>query len=257
MKTGVKMNKLIIAICCILTVTAGSIEAKDWKEVRIAVNIPYEPFQYRAPDGSLTGFEIDLGNAVCTEIKAKCEWLPQSWDGMIPGLLARKYDAIMSSMAITEERAKRIMFSEAYLNSPSAWFAKKGMVLDFSSKDSLKGKKTGVQRGTLQDNFVSDNFGSIVEVKRYNTVDDLVLDLIGGRLDVVFIDVIVGERTITNNSDFETFGDTVYVSDGIGVAFRKRDKALANKFNKALEKLKNDGTYDKIMKKYFTYNVKI
>ena len=251
------MKKLIIAVSCMLAFTASSIQAKDWKEIRIAVDVPYEPFEFKAPDGSLTGFEVDLGNAVCAEIKAKCEWIPQAWDGIIPGLLARKYDAIMSSMSITEKRAKKVLFSEGYYNTPSAWFGKKGMGLDVSSKEALTDKKIGVQRGTLQDNYVTDNFGSVVEVKRYTTADDLVLDLTGGRLDAVFLDFPVGEKTILNNDDFETLGENIPVGDGIGVAFRPRDKELANKFNKALKKLKEDGTYDKIMKKYFAYDIKI
>lgn len=251
------MNKLIITLACILAFSSGSIAAKDWKEVRIAVEVPNEPYTYRAPDGSLIGFEMELATAVCVEIKAKCEFVVQAWDGLIPGLLARKYDAIMASLSNTEERAKRVLFSEAYLASPSAWFAKKEMGIDLSSKESLQGIKIGVQRGTIQDNFVSDNFGDMVEVKRYNTVNDLALDLFGGRLDVVLVDIIIGERIITTNSDFETFGDTVSASGDVAVAFRKRDKALANKFNKALEKLKNDGSYDTIMKKYFSYNIKI
>lgn len=251
------MRKLIIAVSCMLAFSASSIQANDWKEIRIAVDVPYEPFEFKAPDGTLTGFEVDLGNAVCAEIKAKCEWIPQAWDGIIPGLLARKYDAIMSSMSITEERAKKVLFSEGYYNTPSAWFGKKGSGLDTSSKENLAGKKIGVQRGTLQDNFVTEKFADVAEVKRYATADDLVLDLIGGRLDAVFLDFPVGEKTILNNDGFETIGDNIPVGDGIGVAFRHRDQALADKFNKALKKLKNDGTYDKIMKKYFAYNIKI
>ena len=251
------MKKLIIAVSCMLAFAAGSIQAKDYKELRIAVDVPYEPFEFKASDGSLTGFEIDLGNAVCAELGAKCEWIIQAWDGIIPGLLARKYDAIMSSMSITEERAKKVLFSEGYYNTPSGWFAKKGAELTTSSKDAMKGKKIGVQRGTLQDNYVTDNLGGVVEVKRYTTADDLVLDLTGGRLDAVFLDFPVGEQTILKDSNYETVGEKIQVGDGVGVAFRKRDTELAGKFNAALKKLKDNGTYDKIMKKYFAYNIKI
>ncbi len=251
------MKKLIIAVSCMLAFAAGSVHAKDWKEVRIAVDVPYEPFEFKASDGSLTGFEIDLGNAVCAEIGAKCEWIIQAWDGIIPGLLARKYDAIMSSMSITEERAQKVLFSEGYYNTPSAWFGKKGTNLDVATKAGLTGKKIGVQRGTVQDNYATDNFGDVADIKRYTTADDLVLDLTGGRLDVVFLDFPVGEQTILKDSAFEMVGDNIQVGGGIGVAFRKRDKELANKFNKALKKLKDNGTYDTIMKKYFSYNIKI
>ncbi len=248
------MKKLSLALTCVLAFTGMAVQAEDLK---LAVDVPYEPFEYKAPDGSLTGFEIDLGNAVCKEIGAKCEWVIQAWDGIIPGLLARKYDAIMSSMSITEERAKKVLFSEGYYNTPSAWFAKKGAGINVSDKATLKGKKVGVQRGTLQDGYVSDNFADVVEIKRYTTADDLVLDLNGGRIDVVFLDFPVGESTILKDENYEVLGDHVKLGDGVGVAFRKRDKDLAERFNKALAKLKADGTYDTIMKKYFAYDIKI
>ncbi|WP_369601602.1 transporter substrate-binding domain-containing protein [Hahella sp. SMD15-11] len=251
------MKKLIIALGCVAAIGVNTAMAKEWKEIRLAVDVPYEPFEYKAPDGSLTGFEIDLGNEVCKEIKAKCEWVVQAWDGIIPGLLARKYDVIFSSMSITEDRAKKVLFSEPYYNTPSAWFAKKGLNIDVNDKAQLKGKIVGVQRGTLQDNYVTENLEDVVEIKRYTTADDLVLDLQGGRLDLVFLDYPVGEQTILNNADFETKGEPVKLGNGVGAAFRKRDKDLAAKFNAALRKIKADGRYDAIMKKYFKYDVKM
>ncbi|TNC79678.1 MAG: nickel transporter [Oleiphilus sp.] len=251
------MKKLTMTLACVLAFSSASLFAKDWEMVRIAVDVPYEPFEYKAPDGSLTGFEIDLGNAVCADIGVKCEWTIQAWDGIIPGLLARKYDAIMSSMSITEERAKKVLFSEGYYNTPSGWFGKKGAGIDVSDKASLKGKKVGVQRGTLQDNYVSDNLGDVVEIKRYTTADDQVLDLKGGRLDLVFVDFPVGEQTILKDENYEAVGDLVKLGDGVGVAFRKRDKDLAEKFNASLKKLKENGTYKKIMDKYFKYDIMI
>ncbi len=252
------MKKILLVFGCVLAILASGLQAKEWKKVRIAVDIPYEPFEYKNPDGTFTGFEVDLGNAVCKEIGAECEWIVQAWDGIIPGLLARKYDAIMSSMSITEERAQKVLFSEGYYNTPSAWFGKKDKgSLDISSKADLKGKVVGVQRGTLQDGYVTDNFDDTVEVKRYTTADDLVLDLTGGRLDLVFLDFPVGEKTVLSNSDYQVIGGHIQVGDGVGVAFRKRDTDLADKFNAALKKLKNNGTYDTIMKKYFAYDIKI
>ncbi len=250
------MKKLITALTCTLAL-CGNAQAKDWASVRIAVDMPYEPFEYKAPDGTLTGFEIDLGNAACAEIQAQCEWIIQAWDGIIPGLLARKYDAIMSSMSITPERADKVLFSEPYYNTHSAWFGKKTADLDTSSKTTLAGKRIGVQRGTVQDNYVTQHFADSSDIKRYTTADDLVLDLKGGRLDLVFIDYPVGEQTVANDADYHVVGEMINVGEGIGMAFRKRDTELADKFNAALRKLKNDGTYDRIMKKYFTYSIKM
>ena len=251
------MKKLSLFLGCVLAATSSLGFAED--KLKIAVDVPYEPFEYKAPDGTLTGFEIDLGNAVCAEIKAECEWVIQAWDGIIPGLLARKYDLIFSSMSITPERAEKVMFSDGYYNTPSSWFGKKGADLDVTNKEALKGLRVGVQRGTLQDDYVTNNVGAdMVDIKRYTTADDLVLDLTGGRIDLVFLDFPVGESTILKNDGYQAIGGTVQVGNGVGAAFRKRDKELVEKFNAALKKLKGDGTYDAIEKKYFpNYSVKI
>lgn len=252
------MKKLSLFIASALAAVSMNLFAEDMLKLKIAVDVPYEPFEYKAPDGSLTGFEIDLGNAVCAEIKAECEWVIQAWDGIIPGLLARKYDLIFSSMSITEERAKKVLFSDGYYLTPSAWFGKSGMAVDVNSKDSLKGKKVGVQRGTIQDTYVTEQFGDVVEVKRYTTADDMVLDLSGGRTDLVFVDYPVGESTIEKkNQGYGLIGEPVKLGEPAAAAFRQRDKDLAEKFNQALKKLKEDGTYDKIMKKYFSYSIKV
>lgn len=118
------MNKLIVAAGCALAMMAGTVQAKDWKEIRIAFDVPYEPFEYRDDEGNLTGFEVELAEAMCEELDANCEFVIQAWDGMIPGLQARKFDAIMSSMSITPERAERVLFSEPYYNTPGGWFAR-------------------------------------------------------------------------------------------------------------------------------------
>lgn len=251
------MKRLFIALTCALAVAASTVSAQDKEQIRIAFDVPYEPFEYRTPDGELTGFEVDLARAVCEEMNADCEFVVQAWDGMIPGLLARKYDAIMSSMSITEERAKQVLFSEPYYNTPSAWFAREGIDIEKPTKESLKGKVVGVQRGTTQDSYVTENFADVVDIKRYTTADDLVLDLDGQRLDLVFLDYPVGEETLLKKGGYTTVGEEVKLGEGIAVALRKRDKELAEKFNQALEKLKNDGTYDEIMKKYFDYSIKV
>ncbi len=257
------MKKLVSFLAIALAATSMSLFADghghgEKLKLKIAVDVPYEPFEFKAPDGSLTGFEIDLGNAVCAEIMAECEWVIQSWDGIIPGLLARKYDLIFSSMSITEERAKKVLFSDGYYITPSAWFGKADMNVDVTSKDALKGKKIGVQRGTIQDTYVTENFGSVADVKRYTTADDLVLDLTGGRTDLVFLDFPVGESTVIKKVEgYAAIGEQIQLGEAAGAAFRQRDTELAEKFNKALKKLKENGTYDAIMKKYFAYSIKV
>lgn len=251
------MKKMIVAAGCALAMMAGSVQAQDGRDIRIAFDVPYEPFEYRDDDGNLTGFEVELAEAMCEELKANCEFVTQAWDGMIPGLLARKFDAIMSSMSITEERAERVLFSEPYYNTPGGWFAPEGFDTDVTDMKAMEGKTVGVQRGTTMDTYVTENMGGVVTIKRYTTADDMVLDLEGQRLDVVFVDYPVGEQTVLSKDGFKEVGEPVKLGEGVGVAMRKRDKDLAEEINTALETLKNDGTYDAIMEKYFSYDIKM
>ena len=248
------MKKLIVAASCALAMMTGTAQAQD---LRIAFDVPYEPFEYRDDNGELTGFEVELATAMCEELQANCEFVIQAWDGMIPGLLARKFDLIMSSMSITPERAERVLFSEPYYNTPGGWFGPNDFSTDVTDMDAMKGKTVGVQRGTTMDTYVTENMGGIVEIKRYTTADDMVLDLEGQRLDVVFVDYPVGEQTVLSKDGFKEGGEPVKLGEGVGVAMRKRDADLADEVNAALRTLKEDGTYDTIMKKYFNYDIKM
>ncbi|MDX5438927.1 MAG: transporter substrate-binding domain-containing protein [Alteromonadaceae bacterium] len=250
------MKKLIVAASCALAMIAGTAQAQD-RNLRIAFDIPYEPFEYRDENGELTGFEVELATAMCEELNANCEFVIQAWDGMIPGLLARKFDLIMSSMSITPERAERVLFSEPYYITPGGWFGPDSFNTDVTDMDAMKGKNIGVQRGTTMDTYVTENMGGVVSIKRYTTAEDMVLDLEGQRLDAVFVDYPVGEQTILNREGYKEVGESVKLGEGVGVAMRKRDTQLAEDINAALKKLKEDGTYDAIMEKYFSYDIKI
>ena len=247
---------LIAAGCCILAMVTGLAQAQE-RPLRIAFDVPYEPFEYRTPDGELTGFEVELADAMCEEMNRECDFVVQAWDGMIPGLMARKYDAIMSSMSITEQRARRVLFSEPYYRTPGGWFAKKDTSVDVTDRSAMEGRVVGVQRGTTMDNYVTENLGDIVKVKRYTTADDMALDLESGRLDLVFVDYPVGEEYFLTKDNFREIGEPVKLGKGVAVAMRKRDRELAKEINEALKSLKNDGTYDAIMKRYFDYSIKM
>lgn len=252
------MKKALFAIAGVLAMTSA-VEAKEWDTIRAGVDSPYPPFEYKAPDGTLTGFEIELGNQVCQEITGNdCEWVVQAWDGIIPGLLARKYDMIFSSMSINEERKKRVLFSDPYYTTPSAFFSPDGNGFD---PDNAGGTRIGVQRATIQDTYVTELLTD-AEVVRYTTADDMVVDLQGGRLNAMFIDAPVGLEMLEGNDDISQVGDFIkepkrIFGEGVGAAFRKRDAELEEKVSEALEKIKNDGRYDTIMQKYFDIDIKI
>ncbi|GAA3894878.1 ABC transporter substrate-binding protein [Halomonas cibimaris] len=252
------MKKLLTFSLLSLAVAATAAQARNDDQLRIGVDVPYEPMEYRTPDGELTGFDIELGNALCAEMKKQCEWVVQSWDGIVPGLMARKYDAIMSSMTINDKRREKVLFSEPYFTPPSAWFAPSTTELDEATDASLDGMTIGVQRGTLQDNYATDMYGDVADINRYSTADDMVLDMEAERLDIVFLDYPVGQSTLleSDSRDYQVVGEMItepkqYFGDGFGIAFRQRDRDLAEQFNQALETLKDNGTYDKIKARYF------
>ncbi|MGP9643006.1 transporter substrate-binding domain-containing protein [Halomonas sp. AOP30-A1-24] len=253
------MKKLLsVSLIGLAVAAASSAQARDYDQVRIGVDVPYVPMEFRTPEGDLTGFDIDLGNAMCEEIGVTCEWIEQEWDGIIPGLLSRNYDAVMSSMTINDERRQQVLFSDPYITMPSAWFAASGLDIDEANEETLEGLTIGVQRGTLQDNYVTDNYGSVADISRYSTADDMVLDMDAQRLDIVFLDFPIGQSTLVENedADYTIVGEKItepkeYFGDGFGIAFRQRDEALAEKFNEALATLQENGTYDEIHARYF------
>lgn len=253
------MKKLLsVSLIGLAVAAASSAQARDYDHVRIGVDVPYVPMEYRTAEGDLTGFDIDLGNALCEEIGVTCEWIEQEWDGIIPGLLSRNYDAVMSSMTINDERRQQVLFSDPYITMPSAWFAASDLGISEANEETLEGLTIGVQRGTLQDNYVTDKYSSVADISRYSTADDMVLDMDAQRLDIVFLDFPIGQSTLVENEDgdYTIVGEQItepkeYFGDGFGIAFRQRDEALAEKFNEALATLQENGTYDEIHARYF------
>ena len=255
----------ILLIVLTMVMTVGTVQAKDWKVVRIGVEGAYPPFSYVTPDGKLEGFDIDIARALVAAMGAEVKLIPQDWDGIIPALLARKYDAIIASMSITEERKKKVAFSDKYYNTPGKFVCKKGAMKDFTRAEvaeATKGKSIAVQRATIHDRFVTEQGGPGVKVKRYGTQDDAYLDLVAGRVDMLLADSVAiddGFLKKPEGQDFQFIGpdlsEVKYFGEGAGIAIRKQDTDLVEMFNKAIIKIRQDGTYKKIQDKYFDFNV--
>jgi len=253
------MKKISLLIGLII-LTCNVAQAKPWKTIRIGVEGAYPPFSKTEADGSVTGFDIDIANALCAQMNAKCTMVKQDWDGIIPALLARKYDAIIATMDITAERKKKVAFTNKYQHIPARFVALKGT--KFEASDSfMKGKKVGVQRATTMDLYISDNFPS-ADIKRYGSADEAYLDLKSGRLDYVMMDsaAVTGGLLEKPGGDKFAFtgpklSDPKWFGEGAGIAIRKRDKDLAAKFNQAILDIRANGTYEKIQNKYFSFDV--
>ena len=255
------MKKLVVLCVVVVLLAAGGVQAKEWKKVRIGVEGAYPPFSYVKPDGELAGFDIDIAKALVAAMGAEIQLVAQDWDGIIPALLAKKYDAIIASMSITEERKKKVAFSNKYYNTPAKFVCKKGAMKGFS-REAIKGKKVGVQRATIHDRYLTDNYGSDVTIKRYGTQDEAYLDLTAGRVDMLLADSIAlsdGFLKKPEGKNFQFIGPDLsekkWFGEGAGIAIRKQDTDLVELFNKAIEQIRADGTYQKIQDKYFDFNV--
>jgi arginine/ornithine transport system substrate-binding protein len=252
------MKRLITLLFCSLVVTGAS--AEDLKKIRIGVEGAYPPFSQVGPDGKVQGFDIDIANALCQEMKAQCTMIQQDFDGMIPSLNAKKIDAIIASMSITEERKKSVEFSEKYYHTPARLVVKTGSSL-IPTPDGLKGKRIGVQRTTTHDRFATATFNQS-EIVRYGKQDEAFLDLTSGRLDAVLCDTVnasSGFLKTAGGAGFSFAGpvyfDPKYFGYGSGVAVRKSDTALRDAFNAAIKAIRDNGTYKKINDKYFDFDV--
>lgn len=255
------MRRLITFMAAVLTVSLMTGAAQAGQKVKIGTEGAYPPFNSIDKDGKLVGFDIDIANALCDAAGYECEFVVQDWDGIIPGLLAKKYDAIIASMSITDERKQKVDFTGKYYNTPAKFFGKKGSGLEITP-EGLKGKVIAVQRATIHENFLNDNYGGIVTVKSYATQDEAYLDIVSGRADAGLADsvaVMDGFLNTDQGKDFQfigpDFNDPKWFGDGAGIAVRKGDADLLNGLNAALEKILADGTYKKINAKYFDFDV--
>jgi arginine/ornithine transport system substrate-binding protein len=256
-----KPLQIAAAIFLILGTLLGGASAADWKKIRIGTEGAYPPFNYIDEKGQLQGFDIDIAKALCQEMGAECEFVIQDWDGLLPGLLAKKFDCIIASMSITEERKKKVDFTEKYYQTPARFVAKKTEALNLFKK-GIKGKTVGVQRATVTEYFLRDNFSKLLDIKSYATIDEANLDLLAGRLDLVFADSVVligGLLDKPEGKDYmfigPTFSDRKAFGDGIGIAVRKGSDDLIAKFNQAIKALRAKGVYQSINGKYFDFDV--
>ena len=253
-----KFRQLITTLATALLLLGGtSAQAAD---LRVGVEGAYPPFSWKESDGTLKGFDIDIAEAICAEMGRTCVLVEQDWDGMIPALLAKKFDAIIASMSITEERKKRVDFTDKYYNTPAKFVGKKGSGIEIS-KSGLAGKRVGLQRGTTHQCYMEKMFPD-VELVLYGTQDEVFQDLAIGRIDLQFSDSIAADEGFLKTDAGKGFAfvggdqhDEECHGPGAGIAVRKSDKDLRDELNKAIKAIRANGVYQKINAKYFDFDI--
>ncbi len=249
LKTFLKFGVAAFALVAV----SATAQAAD--KLRIGSEGAYPPFNFVDEKGDLQGFDIDISNALCDKLKVECVFVKQDWDGMIPALNKRKFDAIVASMSITEERLKAVNFTERYYTNKLQFIGKKGESMDVTV-EGLDGKVIGAQRATISGDWLEANRPK-TEKKLYDTQENAYLDLAAGRLDGMLADAFVNYEWLKSDAgaDFEFKGEPVFDGDYIGIALRKSDTELKAKLDQAIKDIVADGTYAKINAKYFPFSI--
>ena len=253
-----KFKKLAgLAVAGLLALAVTSVNADA---LRVGVEGAYPPFSWKEADGTLKGFDIDFAHEVCKRLDRECVLVEQEWDGMIPALLARKFDTIIASMSITEERKKKVDFTVKYYNTPAKLVAKKNPGSEGTAA-GLDGKRLGVQRATTHQCSAEKLYPG-AELVLYATQDEVWQDLGSGRLDAQLSDSLQayeGFLVLDVGQDFDFLGDALDDVEcqgvGAGFAIRKEDSALRDALSKAIQDIRADGTYKVINDKYFAVDI--
>mgnify|MGYP001342055832 CR=1 FL=1 len=254
------MKKLIATV--ILAIASTTALSKDLTTLRFGVDPTFAPFESKSPENELQGFDIDLGTAICAQLKVKCIWVETSFDSIIPALKAGKFDAILSAMSMNEARAKQIAFSDKLYLSPSRLIAKDQSALQ-PSAESLAGKTVGVAQGTTQEAYAKAKWAPKgVNVVSYANQELIYPELLNGRIDATFTDAVVGDMGFLKTAQGKGYAfagepvrDTAFLGEGVGIGLEKDNKQLIEAINSALRAMHENGTYDAIQKKYFSFDI--
>lgn len=253
------MDRPSFALLSLLVALAAAPALAEPK-LRIGVEGAYPPFSEMGADGQLKGFEIDLAHDWCARLKRECELVKTDFDGLIPALQAKKIDAIIASLSITETRRKAIAFSKSYYSTPQTFIARSGASDDISPA-ALKGKKIGVQSATINEAYVNALYGQS-RIVRYASQDQVYLDLKSGRVDYSLVDKVAAETFMKSatGQGIQSVGpplrDRKYFGEGVGVGLRKVDeKTLGAQFSAVIDAGQADGSFKRLAAKYFPYDI--
>ncbi len=248
------------AAAAIVALAAGVAGAAEMKKVKIGTEGAYPPFNNLTADGKLVGFDIEIAEALCVEMKVECEFVTQDWDGIIPALIAGKFDAIIASMSITDERKKVVDFSEKYYSTPPAIAVPKDSKLTGVTASDLAGIRMGAQSSTTHSNYAEAKYPD-ADLQLYPTPDEYKLDLASGRIDAAIDDVIVLDEWLKTDDGAccrllgAVTPDPVINGEGAGIAIRKGEDELRTMLNDAIKAIRANGKYQEINDKYFSVDV--
>jgi len=255
--------KKLITIAALTTLWACGAQAQ---ELRIATSADFPPWEYTDSSGNIIGFDRSVGDEICQRIEAKCVWINQTYDGLLPGLQVGKFDLVMSGVSITEERAKQVDFTRAYADAPNHVGTSAGNPIAQAKtrqelEAALEGKIIGTQIGTTHEVVVRAHFKQ-VDVRLYERNEQMADDLASGRIDAALVEYSVWEELMKiregqielagpmlTSADYAEFGE------GQGIAMKKGQDELKARMDKAISDMLADGTMTKISNEFFGYDL--
>lgn len=241
--------KIIIALSIVLAVFVGCQKKEEKNKIYVGTNAEFEPFEYRDGD-KIIGFDVDLINEIAKIIGKDIEFVDMAFDGLLPALQAKKIDIIIAGMTATEDRKQFVNFSDPYYESKQTILVHKDNK-DIYGFDSLQGKNVGVVLGYTGDLTVSEM--SNVNVQRYGATSEAVIALKSKKVDAVVLDSEPAKQYFNQNDDLKlviSLTDSVS-SEEYAIAMRKEDTELLTQVNEALKTIRENGTYDALISKYF------
>ncbi len=256
------MRRLIYPLLVLLVLVALAMMAWPFRNyvvpLKVGIEGNYPPFTKTEADGRVTGFEVDLANAFCSQMLARCELVNTKFDDLIPHLQSGKLDAVMASLTITEKRLKEVDFSDSYYTVPSAWVAPKG---SFTSllPGTLAGKKVAVLKGSPRETWIKTNYPEL-ELISVPKETEVYVELTSRRADLAMSSMLVAKTKFLNlpeGKDFAVVGDGVYIGGGggVGVAVQKGNSSLRKRYSVAINETIKSGEYKSLANRYFDFNL--
>lgn len=247
--------KIVTIFVYIMAMLTQPLYAASPVVIRFATEATYPPFEYIDQSGQIKGFDIDIANALCARIKAQCTFSNQAFNSLIPSLKLGKFDALISALGVTPEREKQVAFTHSYYEPSGSFVAR---ISAHYLLTSLPGKTIGAQQGSTFEKYLHDKYGNKVTVKTYASIQDAFLDLDSGRVDAVLADTPIAQAWLKQSDNAKMYAivekpivDHDYFGAGYGIAVNLNSKDLLDELNKALDQIKANGTYEKILRQYF------
>lgn len=252
---GASVRRLTAALALALLFLVPAFgDDTEQSTLRIGIDPGYPPFSHIDDDGQFSGFDVDIAAALCARLEVECAFVRQDWEELIPGLRDGRFDAIVSSMSITEQRRQLVSFTDRYYSNVVRFVTRKDSGFD---PEAPAGRTIGAARATVSSDWLEANLSGIADIRLFTEFGAPLQALVEGRIDAILGDGLGFWNWLQSpqGAGFEFAGDGYRLDEGIGIAVRKEDDTLRLRLNQAIGEILADGTYETINARYFPFSI--